>query len=54
MVVGHLGDMHQTILLDTNIYERAEVYHVAHRSLQHHARLQVFHLENIVAQNRRR
>src|SRR5437588_1931673 len=50
VAVGKLGDMHQAILLDTDIDESAKVHHVAHRPLQEHAGLQVFHLEHVVAQ----
>src|SRR2546427_10326291 len=50
VAVGKLGDMHQAILLDTDIDEGAKVHHVTHRSLQEHAGLQVFQLENVVAQ----
>src|SRR5436305_1343750 len=50
VAVGKLGDMHQAILLDTDIDEGAKVHHVAHRPLQEHAGLKVFHLEHVVAQ----
>src|SRR5579871_1640399 len=51
--IGKLGDMHQAILLDADIDERAEVYHVAHGSLQDHAGREVFYLQHVVAQDGR-
>ena len=44
---GHLGNMHQPVLMDADIDKCAEINNVAHRTLQYHARRQVFHLKHI-------
>ncbi len=46
--------MHQAVLFDADVDEGAEVDDVAHGALQDHTRLQVFDLENVVAQDGRR
>ncbi len=53
VAVGEFGDVDETVLFDADIDEGAEVDNVAHGALQEHARLQVFHFENVVAQDGR-
>ena len=39
--VRHSGHVHQPVLMDTHIHERAESSHVSHGTFQNHAGLQV-------------
>src|SRR5436853_7148856 len=43
--------MHQTIVLDTNIYKGSEVHHIAYCPLQNHTWLQIFNFQHIMSQN---
>src|SRR5581483_4886593 len=47
------GIAHEAVVLDADIDESAEIHDIAHRALQDHARLEILHLENIVAQDGR-
>ena len=49
--VGYFGNMHQTILMDTDIHENTEINDVTNCTGQLHALFQVFHFQNILAQN---
>ena len=54
ITAADLRDMHQTVLMDADIHERAEIRHIAYRSFELHTRLQVLEIEDIRAEQRRR
>ena len=43
--------MHQTVLMDADVHENAEVDDIAHRAGQLHAGLQILHFQHVLAQN---
>ena len=44
--------MHQTVLMDTDIHKNTKVDHIPDRSGQLHPRLQILHLQHILAKDR--
>ena len=50
---GELGDVHEAIVVHADIDERAERGHVRDEALEHHARLEVLHRGDVVAELRR-
>ena len=50
---AHLRDVHQPVLMDADVHKHAEVDDVAHRAGEHHAGLQVLHVQHIGAQDGR-
>ena len=51
--VRKLAHVHQPVLVHADVHKRAEVDHVAHRTCQLHAGLQVLHAHHVGAQQRR-
>ena len=43
LVVGHLGDVHQTVLVNTDVHKRAEIDDIPDSSLENHSDLQILH-----------
>lgn len=51
--IADLRNVYQTVLVDADIDEYAEINDIAHRSAEHHAGLEILQFQNIRAQNRR-
>ncbi len=49
--VAHLRDVDQTVLMDADIHEHAEVDDVPHRAGEHPCRALVLHVQHIRAQD---
>ena len=49
--VGKLGYVHKTVLMHTDINERAKIYNVSDRTREHHIGLQILNSEDIVAKD---
>ena len=43
----HLGNVHQTVLMYTDIYKCTEINNITDSSLQHHSFFQIFHFKNV-------
>ena len=43
VAVTDLGDVNETVLVDSDVYECAEIYNVAYSSREDHIGLEVFH-----------
>ena len=54
VLVGHLGDVYKTILMDTYIYKCSEVDYISDGSLKHHALGEILHFKNITTEDRLR
>ena len=52
--VRHPGDVHQSVLMDADVHERAEIDHIPYRPRQLHPGLQVLHIQHIGPQHRLR
>ena len=52
--VGELGDVNESVLMNANVNERAEVDNVSHGTVEHHIGLEVLDAHNVVAKRRRR
>ena len=50
--IRNLGNMHQTVLMHTDIYEHTEIDHISDCPLKDHAFFQIVHLQHIRAQDR--
>ena len=50
IAVGNFGDMHEPVLVNADIDERAEVDNIAHGAVYHHSDLQIFDTHYILAQ----
>src|SRR5205823_5519589 len=53
VAVGHLADVHQAAVFETNIDEGAEIHNVQDGALQLHAGLEVFELEDALLEDGR-
>ena len=49
-----LGNMHQSVLMNSDIYKSTEINNITNRSLQDHSFFQVFHIKDICAKYRSR
>ncbi len=54
IAIGHLADMDQAAILETDIHEGAEINHVQDGPLEFHSRLEIFQLENALLEDGRR
>ena len=48
----HLGNVHQTVLMYTDIYKCTEINNITDSSLQHHSFFQIFHFKNVWTKDR--
>ena len=51
-MVAHLGDVHQTVLVDSDVDKCAKVHNVPDGALENHARLQILHIHDIRSEDR--
>jgi hypothetical protein len=51
LVAGDTAAMKEAVLFDADVYEAAEIYHVAYCALEGHASLQIGHGEDITAED---
>ena len=51
-LIGHMRDVDQAVLMDSDIYKCTEIDDIADRSLQYHAGFQVFDGQNVGTKNR--
>ena len=49
--ITDLGDMNQTVLMNSDIYESAEINNISDRSGKHHFWLEILKIEYIVTEN---
>ena len=49
--IADLRNVYQTVLVDADIHEHAEVDDVADSAGEHHARLQILHVQHVGAQD---
>ena len=48
----HLRNMHQSILMHSDIYESSKINHISHCTLKDHTLFQILHIKYIRPQNR--
>ena len=51
IMICNFRNMHQSILMDTNIHKRSKINDIPNRSGEHHAGLQILYLHNVCPQN---
>ena len=50
--VAHLGDVKQTVVVNADVYEAAEVNHVSYSTLKLHIRLKIIDVKNVGGEDR--
>jgi hypothetical protein len=53
VAIGHLADVYQTTVLQADVDEGTEIYHVENGALEFHTGLEVFEFENALLEDRR-
>lgn len=49
--IGHLGNVYQTILMNTDVHKNSKIHNIADGSLEYHARCQILHIQYITSKH---